>query len=1500
MFQPTEAIPSLVLRLTLTNTAAQNIATILASPEYAADTLDDAALRGHAAQQLAALLNEGQPYLVYLRNGDRRRDNDQIVELRFASDVDHAPNNAVIRKLKNRSLVFVGTEKTSHQLEFLLISVNAIPEKWGVKDAWSRLARIEFLAGDSISRKRSGFPPALLAQLAGLPIAKTQQEIISRRLSDWQSYLDILERTARDKQFDVAYQSYRLGQTGRYVTFKLDSSGGQIPWGKIYAAAGEPIDVNESLRLGAAFQKLSGDDGLEDDEARDWLLGTIAEVSQPAAELRVLLDEKVAERLERRTLKLPRPAVLRYKASGDIAQIERLRGGIDSLERGRSENPRLSDFLFDAQSARLPGSTGRIRLSHSQLLRPTLNDGQLAAVEGALNAPDLFLIQGPPGTGKTTVIAEICYQVAQRGGRTLIASQANLAVDNAMSCLVHHPSIRALRRGHADRVEIEGEPYLEENVVSTWLAKTADSCMRDLQARRQRVKMFQELAQNQPRIAAFANTVRAYQQQRQVFAEQITRFEREIDGITQRLEQKNRELAGRRSMLDFLGRVCGQLLQDDAQSALADLAAGPENEIDHPALRQMRTDIDALIGELKFWEPELAAIIRKAGQWRGSSRAYSFQAVVEQCGQADAAAGAFEEIERQVESDRLLIGELYQTVADWYESQATQTALTRERAQLSLARTGHQSQIQASEAQAEMLRKRLDDVNAFKSLALAHPALLGWLEGLPGQHLGGNLMPPRELSLGVGREVWPTALKAAQVSSLHSMMASLHTSQVEAETLARLVAQLAGMIGPLVLEVSPHVLADEGRKGVNWKTSSLSNLVTFDIQGLFHPATGAEIGLRQLNRQLARLLRKPGGLSQLLGAEDRRQLELAHWVVLLRATSTAFSRRRIELEGQSQRLAERIQLRLSSVADNLLAAARQETERLGTQAYKELEAAQAQLDQAKKAAATSSDKIAAIDQQAVDLDQSQAQLLERLGQELGHLSALPPTTPFQELIRTVGRDPFDRWAFAWQSAIKEFDAMFNRLAAASAKLKPADALKRIIGDVESDIARLEVTLAKHTKGKLAAEDKLGVAHNDLKTHEERYAQESKWWQAVHAAIPERLRPANASGDIKSPTYLAALLSACASWDRELQQERAYLGRCEGLVTDWYKRLQSDDPRDSADLRQIYIDNANVIGITCVQAGARHFSREYRNFDCVIIDEVSKATPPELLLPMLKGAKIVLVGDHKQLPPMIGSKAITDLAEELNVPESEVEHLKRSLFKELFEMCPAELRAMLTVQYRMHPQIMQAINQFYADKLKCGIADPDRERAHGCASAPCPPETHIVWVSTPMDRQFQEKKIGTTYSNARELDIIEKIVGELDAAWQAARSDRPKKQVGVITFYAAQTGDLEKMLLDRPPNKSFRNLNIRVGTVDRFQGMERPIVIVSLVRNNSDGDIGFAREQERINVAFSRAKELLIIVGSRELFCVRAKHKRAASIYSRVADVVKRAGGLRDSSIYLNR
>jgi ABC-type branched-subunit amino acid transport system ATPase component len=158
----------------------------------------------------------------------------------------------------------------------------------------------------------------------------------------------------------------------------------------------------------------------------------------------------------------------------DLKFLERFVNNLASEFSGRSQNPYLGQFLFDANQAR--EFREAIEIQPQNLLLENINPSQKAAVETVLSAPDLALIQGPPGTGKTTVIAEICYQVALRGGRTLIASQANLAVDNALSRLQHNPAIRAIRKGNKNSVGIEGEPFLEENVISNWLQNTSADC----------------------------------------------------------------------------------------------------------------------------------------------------------------------------------------------------------------------------------------------------------------------------------------------------------------------------------------------------------------------------------------------------------------------------------------------------------------------------------------------------------------------------------------------------------------------------------------------------------------------------------------------------------------------------------------------------------------------------------------------------------------------------------------------------------------------------------------------------------------------------------------------------------------------------------------------------------------------------------------------------------------------------------------------------------------
>jgi superfamily I DNA and/or RNA helicase len=179
------------------------------------------------------------------------------------------------------------------------------------------------------------------------------------------------------------------------------------------------------------------------------------------------------------------------------------------------------------------------------------------------------------------------------------------------------------------------------------------------------------------------------------------------------------------------------------------------------------------------------------------------------------------------------------------------------------------------------------------------------------------------------------------------------------------------------------------------------------------------------------------------------------------------------------------------------------------------------------------------------------------------------------------------------------------------------------------------------------------------------------------------------------------------------------------------------------------------------------------FDVAIVDEVSKATPPELLLPMMLARKTILVGDHRQLPPLFKERQgsweeVLDQQEEdreegeapayTELTPENFERYRRmvtaSLFKEHFENAHASLKAPLFVQYRMHSDIMDVVNHFYEGKLRSGLdpSDPEQRREHGMtilspAKLECiTPQRHAVWIDSgrdPAGRPHEEEQAGTS-------------------------------------------------------------------------------------------------------------------------------------------------------------
>ena len=259
-----------------------------------------------------------------------------------------------------------------------------------------------------------------------------------------------------------------------------------------------------------------------------------------------------------------------------------------------------------------------------------------------------------------------------------------------------------------------------------------------------------------------------------------------------------------------------------------------------------------------------------------------------------------------------------------------------------------------------------------------------------------------------------------------------------------------------------------------------------------------------------------------------------------------------------------------------------------------------------------------------------------------------------------------------------------------------------------------------------------------------------------------------------------------------------------------------------------VDSSEVVA--CTLTGASHRLIADRLFKTVFIDESSQAMEAAAWIPILKAQRVVMSGDHFQLPPTIKSF------------EAAKEGLEHTLFAKGIENQPESVE-MLEVQYRMVPEIMGfSSDRFYQSRLK---ADESILRQPKLFDVP------IAWIDT-AGAGFDEKVKQETLStyNEQEASLIVKLL---------QNEPLMELSVGVIAPYRAQTELLHKAL-SKSDTLAKHIDKIDVNSVDAFQGQERDVVYISLVRSNLDGEIGFLKEYRRMNVAMTRAKHRLVIVG----------------------------------------
>ncbi len=278
-----------------------------------------------------------------------------------------------------------------------------------------------------------------------------------------------------------------------------------------------------------------------------------------------------------------------------------------------------------------------------------------------------------------------------------------------------------------------------------------------------------------------------------------------------------------------------------------------------------------------------------------------------------------------------------------------------------------------------------------------------------------------------------------------------------------------------------------------------------------------------------------------------------------------------------------------------------------------------------------------------------------------------------------------------------------------------------------------------------------------------------------------------------------------------------------------------------DFEKLIVEQSNIVGATCLFSGGKRMPEA--DFDWAIIDEAGRATLPETLVPMAKAERAILVGDERQLPPMIDDFEHTGRGQ-----ASSNDRLDKSLFQSLVEEADSKHVASLSTQYRMHPAIGRLISAvFYNGRIKQGTKDS--RRIDGWISK------QVTWLSTSKISNRCENREGQSFINHAEAKLILRKLEDLERCWQHNK----RLTVGVISGYLAQVGLLLRMV---SPNdrKRWRQLQIEIATVDSFQGRECDVIIYSTVRSNRKRAIGFLKDHRRINVALSRARDMLVVVG----------------------------------------
>ncbi len=260
-------------------------------------------------------------------------------------------------------------------------------------------------------------------------------------------------------------------------------------------------------------------------------------------------------------------------------------------------------------------------------------------------------------------------------------------------------------------------------------------------------------------------------------------------------------------------------------------------------------------------------------------------------------------------------------------------------------------------------------------------------------------------------------------------------------------------------------------------------------------------------------------------------------------------------------------------------------------------------------------------------------------------------------------------------------------------------------------------------------------------------------------------------------------------------------------------------------------------IACTLVGSAHRLLDGKKFGTLFIDEAAQALEAACWIPLRRVGRVVLAGDHCQLPPTVKSIAALKAG------------LGKTLMERLVETHP-ETVTLLKIQYRMSEDIMRFSSDYFYDGQVESAPEVKYRSILDLDKA-------IEWKSL---EETEESLLNSSRINTSEAELTLDTLQQYFERIGKQRLLDERIDVGIISPYRAQVQLLRRMLMKREYFKPFRRL-ITVNTVDGFQGQERDVIVVSLVRSNDEGQIGFLRDLRRMNVAMTRARMKLIIIGN---------------------------------------